>query len=75
MDGFRKGKLDGPKVDRWINLLMDGLMNEHKDEQEGGWAGGLLDRKTWINVWVDGQIDGHMDDRCVNGWVKRRVSQ
>lgn len=46
-------------------------MNEHKDEQ----AGGLMDRKTWINVWVDGQINGHMDDRCVNGWVKRRGSQ
>ena len=58
-------------MDRWINLLMDGLMNEHKDEQ----AGGLMDRKTWINVWVDGQINGHMDDRCVNGWVKRRGSQ
>ena len=50
-------------------------MNEHKDEQAGGWTGGLMDRKTCINVWVDGQINRHMDGRCVNGWVKRRVSQ
>lgn len=50
-------------MDRWINLLMDGLMSEHKGEQAGAWTGGLMDRKTWINVWVDGQIDRHMDDR------------
>ena len=39
IDGFRNGRSDGPKVDRWINLLMDGLMSEHKDEQAGGWTG------------------------------------
>lgn len=43
------------------HLLMDGLMVS-MGEQAGGWTGGLMDRKTWINVWVDGQIDRHMDD-------------
>lgn len=61
-------------MDRWINLFMDGLMNEHKDEQAGGWTGGLMDRKTWINGCMDRStdtwmIDGHMDDRRMGKWM------
>lgn len=46
-------------------------MNEHKDEQAGGWTGGLMDRKTWINGCMDRSTDTWMTDEWVNGWVKR----